>query len=203
MKMNHWKITFIAGLLTVLAFINLSCVSIVSMKSSFSPLVQYFSDFGTKTINPGGAIFLNLAYLLSGVGLFFFFLGLSCWKLEETKERKLGITFFYGFLASLFLFLDGIGFWLKGTNLLFPLASNLFRSINFNFFFGFASLFLGVILLKHPKMEKKLSVYSIVTGLLHLASLFYSPPLLSWITTLSWLLFVTFFSFRTKKVFGY
>lgn len=185
MKMNFWKITFIAGLLTVLAFVNLSCFSWSLFPGEFSPVTHQFSDLGINLLNPRGAIYYKLALILSGIGFYFFFLGLKVWY-EESRNNIANIV-----IGSLV----GISFIAEGFNV-FSSANNLFIS--------FAMFLTGTTLLNHPKMPKSLSIFSITAGSLYFFILVISPPIwLFWLLTLSWLLFVAFFSFQTKKAFGY
>jgi hypothetical protein len=194
MEGNCWKITFVSGLLTILAFINLSCFSWSLFPGDFTPFTHSFSDLGVIALNPRGAIFFQLALILSGIGLFFFFWGLKCWKSDETVVKKrVKISQIYGYIASFLLLLQGV-FIVLHLNI----STELFMYI-----FGFATLFTASTLFKHPKMPKWLSIFSIVTGLVNISVFFFNPLWLSWITTFSWLLFVLFFSLRTKKAFGY
>jgi hypothetical protein len=183
MKMNSWKMTFIAGLLTVLAFINLSCFSWSLFPGEFTPSNHFFSDLGVNLLNPRGAIYYKLALILSGIGLYFFFLGLKVWH----KESRNGI-------ANIMIgSLVGISFVAKGFNV-YPIVNDSLLCI--------AMFLTGTGLLNHPKMPKWISVFSITAGLIYLISTIFHPIWLSWLITLSWLLFVTFISFRTKKAFG-
>jgi hypothetical protein len=184
MKNNQWKIVFIAGLLTVLAFINLSCLSWSLFPGEFTPSNHFFSDLGVNLLNPRGAIYYKLALILSGIGLYFFFWGLNCWY-EETKNAILNNVI--GTLASLFLLA-------KGLKII---------DLPFSFYIGIAFLCIGKSLWKHPKMPKWLPIFSIAAGFITILFYFFNSLWMSWVTTLSWLLFVLFFSFRTKKAFGY
>jgi hypothetical protein len=212
MKINFWKMTFIAGMLTVLAFINLSCLSWSLFPGEFTPFIHHFSDLGINLLNPRGAIYYQLALILSGIGLFFFFWGLNCWKTDDEKgNRKLKNTIPIGFLSSLSFLIFGI--------LLFFQSYDISRSAFYSaglitakeclFFIGIAIFSIYQILRTHPKMPKWLSIYSFVVGIIHyLIAIVYifsswDPFWLSWLSTLSWLLFVLFFSFRTKKAFGF
>lgn len=184
MKNNQWKMTFLAGLLTVLAFVNLVWFSMTLFPGTFTPFTHQFFDLGIKLLNPRGAIYYQLALILSGIGLYFFFWGLKVWY---EKSRSVTAIIIVGSLV-------GISFVTKGFN--------VFSSGN-NLFISFAMYLTGTTLLNHPKIPKWLSIFSVSVGGISVILSFFNPIWLSWITTLSWLLFVAFFSFQTKKAFGY
>jgi len=176
--------TFLAGLLTVLAFINFAWFSMTLFPGTFTPFTHQFSDLGIKLLNPRGAIYYQLALILSGIGLYFFFLGLKVWY-EESRNGIANIMI--GSLAGILFVAEGF---------------NVISTPNF-LIVCFAMFTIGTALLNHPKMPKSLSIFSIVAGSLFVVFYFFNPIWLSWITTLSWLLFVAFFSLQTKKAFGY
>jgi len=181
---NKWKMTFLAGLLTVLAFINLTWFSLTIFPGEFTPFNHSLSDLGVNMLNPRGAIYYKLALILSGIGLYFFFLGLKVWY---EKSR-------YGIANIMIGSLVGISFVAEGINVI--------STSNF-FIICFAMFSMGTVLLNHPKMPKWLSIFSIVAGSISVVLYFFNPIWLSWLITLSWLLFITFVSFQTKKAFGY
>jgi nitrogen fixation-related uncharacterized protein len=212
MKNNQWKMTFIAGLLTVLVFINLSCFSWSLFPGEFTPITHQFSDLGINLLNPRGAIYYKLALILSGIGLYFFFWGLNCWKTgDDESNRKLKNTILFGFFSVIWFLVFGVILFFQPPDISrFAQYSAVFRFVNANLsLFGIAIFSLYQNLRTHPKMTKWLSIYSFVVGIIHyviaIAYIFSSwdPTWLSWLANLSWLLFVVFFSFQTKKAFGY
>jgi hypothetical protein len=176
--------TFVAGLLTVLAFVNLCCLSWSLFPGEFTPFSHSFSDLGMITLNPRGAIYYQLALILSGIGLYFFFWGLNCWY-EESKNATVNNVI--GTFTSLILLAEGL-------KIIY---------FSFSFYFGIAMFCIGESLWKHPKIPKWLPMFSIVAGFITFLFHFFSPIWSSWIITIFWLLFVVFFSVRTKKTFGY
>src|SRR4030042_518047 len=98
-------------------FISLSLFS----PPPLSPLNNWISDLGYSLLNPRGAIWFNIANILSGIGMTLYYVGFRGWYTEEGKQNPLiKLTQIAGWVNALNIVMLGIfpedqvdlhGFW--------------------------------------------------------------------------------------------
>jgi hypothetical protein len=139
----------IAAIGAVLIYLVFSSIALLHFPTAYSPFSNWLSDLGNPIKNPSGAIFYELAGVLTSIALFPFFVLLYRWNTGERKIRILlsiaqvsGILFAVSFIMTA----------------LFPLGVNdsihsLF-SIMLFVFIGFFELFSASAIRRIPNRVK-------------------------------------------------
>ncbi len=108
MKSDKIPGTPLLGLPAIFIFCVFTLVSISFFQEGWNPLDNYLSQLGNSTLNPNGAIFFNSAMVLSGLFLFFFYLGLYKWYTQKITNILLTFTLFFGIINALSIILAGV-----------------------------------------------------------------------------------------------
>jgi len=99
----------LGGLLGNISYFLCFFISLSLYPLPFSPVNNWMSDLGNSSYNPQGAIWFNIANILSGVGLVLFYVGFSVWYGEEGKQNFLmKLTQVAGFLNAFAIVMVGI-----------------------------------------------------------------------------------------------
>ncbi len=104
------SISFISSILVVITYLVFTVLSAMQFPTPFSPTRNWLSDFGSSTLNPGGAIYYNIGIVLSGVFVLVFFVGLSAWLMKGNKVQNfmLWLTQIFGSLGAISMVMSAI-----------------------------------------------------------------------------------------------
>jgi hypothetical membrane protein len=172
-------VSSLAGVAVIVIYCVFTFSSLALYSGTYSPVTNWLSDLGNSspTYNPRGAILYNLGCVLTGVGLFPFFIGLYKWYTEEKWRRiSLLVCQVVGCLAAFALIMVGI--FSENSGSLHRLWSEAFFLLNF-----LVLILVGVSLFTHPRYLRAIAYYGFMVAAVNLALIFApSMPLLEWFT---------------------
>ncbi len=105
---RRWPWGTILGLAVVGLYIAFTTLAISRYPQNVSPLDTYLSMLGNADISPQGAIFYNLAVLLTGLAEVPFFIAIYVFYLKYTLKWWLLIGLLAGLLNGLAVFMTGM-----------------------------------------------------------------------------------------------
>lgn len=124
------------GVVSAVIYILFAAIAYLYYPSAYSPLTNWLSDLGNPIVNPSGAIFYELAGILTSIALVPFLFGTYAWNTGDRKMKiLLTVSQITGLVAAASFFMSAI----------FPLGINnaihSFFSIMIFVFFGFFEVF--------------------------------------------------------------
>jgi hypothetical protein len=165
----RWPLSSIAGILVIVFYCVLTFTSAAIFPGSWSPL-PFLSDFGNTGYNPNGAIFYNLACILTGLALIPFYIGLYKWYTKATWRNVLVIiTQLIGLASAVSLIMIGIFYENSPAENTIPGGAHEFWSFVFFVLNLLVLIFANVSLLTHPKFIKPIAVYGFAVAIINLA----------------------------------
>lgn len=185
---KHQKsLLVISGFLVILLYCAFTFVSWFFYPEPYGPITHYLSRLGNYERNPSGAIFYNMGCILTGIGLFPFFISLIVWHTEfKLQKFLLSLGQLFGIASGCALILIGIFSEDQGRPHLD--ASSLFFILNF-----IVLILISIGLILHSDFPKLIVIYAFS---LDIATLLFElnigGPITEWFTVFGSLLFVGF-----------
>lgn len=108
---SRFPVCYYSAILGAISYIAFAILAYARYPLPFSPIHNWLSDLGNQIDNPQGAIFYNIAVILSAICLAIWFTaGLSQWKLkhETAHQRLLLISQTAGLLAAFAMIMSAI-----------------------------------------------------------------------------------------------
>ncbi len=105
---SRWPWGTIFGFAVVGLYIVFTIIAIALYPQKVSPLDTYLSMLGNADLSPQGAIFYNLAVILTGLAEVSFFIAIYVFYLKYTLKWLLLIGLLAGLLNGLAIFMTGI-----------------------------------------------------------------------------------------------
>jgi hypothetical protein len=161
-----WPLSSISGIFVILFYCIFTLISAVMYVGPWNPW-PYLSDFGNTLagFNPSGAIFYNLACILTGIMLFPFYIGLYKWYTKETWRKILIIiTQIVGMMSAFSLIMIGVFY----ENSL-PVGAHHLWSYIFFLLNLLVLIFANISLITHPKFIKLIAIYGFIVAIINLA----------------------------------
>ncbi len=189
-------VSFIASLLLILCYLSFSLLAFWHFPRIYSPLTNWLSDLGSPKLNPQGAIFYNVGIVTTGLLLLPFFLGLSNWRMDDSRIQSamLVLTCVPGLLGGLAMIMSAV----------FPInhiEQHRFWSISLYILLGTAFIFSVAALRYHQRFPRWALGFGIVTGLVDIFSgIFQDVYLLEWITVALFLGYILIVGINTRAV---
>lgn len=180
------QISTAASIVAAFCYVFCSLLAFSHYPGAYSPLRNWLSDLGSRSLNPQGARFYNLGIIATAVLLGAFFLGLSRWRMEGRRMQRamLRTTQAFGLLGCLAMAMSAV----------YPidhLAQHRFFSISLYIMLGTAFVFSVAALRYHTQCPRWVLALGVVTGLVDIASaLLSSIHLLEWLTVALFLAYV-------------
>ena len=197
-----WPLSSIAGLLVIVFYCLFTLVSAVLFRNPWSPW-PYLSDFGNTVYNPSGAIFYNLACILTGLALFPFYIGIYKWYTKTTWRNVLiMITQIIGLASAFSLIMIGVFYENSAGESMIPGGAHEFWSMVFFMLNLLVLIFANVSLLTHPKFIKLVAVYGFAVAIINLALVVLpSSSVIEWFTVFTALGFAGLLVINMLKAF--
>ncbi|MHA1963907.1 MAG: DUF998 domain-containing protein [Candidatus Thorarchaeota archaeon] len=177
----------------------LTYVSITIFPGPFGPLDNYLSQLGNSSLNPEGAIFYNLAVIITGMCLIPFYGGLYHSYRNPNGNKRLMSVVLFGMINALSIMMSGVfseDFY----------AQHFFWSLMI-FVTWIPVLFItNVVLMKQGGIVKWNSVYGIGLGFFDTSFVGYvllfgtsSGAIIEWVTIFSFILWAIILAVGTIK----
>jgi hypothetical membrane protein len=193
-KKNY--ISSISGYLVVVCYLTFTVLAYTHYRMAYSPVTNWLSDLGNLILNPHGFYFYNIGIIATALLLALFFIGLSIWKLNNSRIQNIMLLLMQGFglLGSLSMIMSAIfpinvfdmhSFWSKSLYIMLGTA----------FVFSVAAF----------RYHRKVPIWLLILGLsiafiVILTSVFPTLYLLEWITVLLFLGYVGLISFFSMRM---
>jgi hypothetical membrane protein len=187
-------LSVVAGATVIILYCVFTFSSWALFPTAYSPTTNWLSDLGNSTYNPKGAILYNVGCILTGMGLFPFFFGMSWWCTNE-KWRKTALitTQAIGCLAAFALIM--IGVFSEDSGWLHHLWSQIFFLLNL-----IVLIVIGASLFTHTRYIKAIAYYGFIVALINLAFVFASStPVLEWFTVFTALGYVGLLAYNMTR----
>jgi hypothetical protein len=192
----RWPLSSIAGILVIVFYCVLTFTSAAIFPRPWSPW-PYLSDFGNTSYNPNGAIFYNLACILTGLALFPFYVGLYKWYTKATwRNILIIITQIFGVASAFSLIMIGVFYENASPPGAHLLWSNVFFMLNL-----LVLVFANVSLLTHPKFIKLIAIYGFAVAIINLALVTVGSSIIEWFTVFSALIYAGLLVINMVKAF--
>lgn len=186
----------IAAFVAALCYVCFAFVAFSQYPGAFSPLGNWLSDLGSRSLNPRGALFYNTAVISASLALGVFFLGLSNWQIGHLRMQKvmLRTTQAFGLLGCLAMAMSA----------LYPidcLPQHSFWSISLYALLGTSFVFSVFALRYHPQCPRWVLVLGGITGLVDIISSFFgSVYVMEWLTVALFLCYILVVGIITRAV---
>ncbi|TFG01079.1 MAG: DUF998 domain-containing protein [Promethearchaeota archaeon] len=168
-------ISVVSGIAAIVIFWSFILFAFALYPGGFNPLENWMSDLGNLVKNPNGAYFFNLGCIISGICLFFFFIGLYEWYIGGIRNKILTIlTQFAGFISALSLMMIGFS----------PInyfKSHMFWALIFFTVSSFVSFFPSVALYKFKFTRNTAKFGFLVCAFNVFFRFFVTIPIFEWI----------------------
>ncbi len=160
MKLGKWPLIRIAGYAANVLYCTFTAISISLFPAPYSPLNNFLSQLGNSNLNPMGAIFYNLAAILTGLAGILFYIGLYQWYFKKTGSKLLQVALVVGFINALAIIMIGI----------FSESVNYTQHVFWSFliFITFVPILIIVnkVLLTIPEHNRAISYYGFIVALI-------------------------------------
>ena len=198
----RWPLSGIAGILVIVFYCVLTLISAAITPHPWSPW-PYLSDFGNTVYNPNGAIFYNLACILTGLALIPFYIGIYKWYTKTTwRNILLIVTQFIGLASAVSLIMIGVFYENSPAEFTIPGGAHEFWSMVFFVLNLLVLIFANVSLLTHPKFIKLIAVYGFIVAIINLALVVLpSSSIIEWFTVFTALGFAGLLVINMMKAF--
>ncbi len=186
----------VAGIAGTLCYVALALLAFSQYPDRYSPLHNWLSDLGSRSLNPQGALAYNVGIVATAVLLDAFFLGLSRWQIAGLRVQRamLRITQAFGLLGCLAMVMSA----------LYPidnLAPHRFWSISLYVLLGTAFVFSVAALRYHPQCPRWVLAVGAITGLVDVVSAFLGGVYaLEWLTVALFLAYVLIVGMATRAM---
>jgi len=202
-KSSKWPLIRIAGFATIVLYCTFTAISISLFPDPYSPLNNFLSQLGNSNLNPKGAIFYNLAVILTGLAGIPFYIGLYQWYTKKTGNKLLQAALAVGFINALAIIMSGI--YSESVNY----SQHVFWS--FLIFITFIPILIIVnkTLLTYPEHNKAISYYGFIVAVIDIillaavASMFMGHgigigAILEWLSVFSYLGWVGLLAYNAR-----
>jgi hypothetical protein len=105
---RKWPWGTIFGLTTVGLYISFTIIAIVLFPETVSPFTTYLSNLGNADVSPEGAIFYDLAMILTGLAEIPFFVAISAYHSRYGRKWLLRIGLLAGIINGVSVFMSGV-----------------------------------------------------------------------------------------------
>ena len=106
---RRWPISVVSGIALIVIFWAFTLTSMSLYPQLYNPMTNWMSDLGSSKLNPEGAIIYNMGCIITGIVMFFFFIGLYEWYIGGKRNRNLTImTQISGFYCAFAMIMLGI-----------------------------------------------------------------------------------------------
>lgn len=105
---GRWPWGAIFGFAAVGLYISLTIIAIARFPRTVSPLDTYLSMLGNAHISPDGAIFYNLAVILTGLGEILFFIAIYAFYSQYGRRWILNIGLLAGLINGVSVSMSGV-----------------------------------------------------------------------------------------------
>jgi hypothetical membrane protein len=183
-----------AGVAVIILYCVFTFSSWALFPTAYGPTTNWLSDLGNSTYNPKGAMLYNVGCILTGMGLFPFFIGMSWWYTNE-KRRKTALiaTQAIGCLGAFALIM--IGVFSEDSGWLHHMWSQIFFLLNL-----IVLVLIGASLFTHPRYIKAIAYYGFIVALVNLVFVFASStPILEWFTVFTALGYVGLLTYNMTR----
>lgn len=186
----------VAGIAGALCYVALALLARSQYPGTYSPLHNWLSDLGSRSLNPRGALAYNVGVATTAVLLGAFFLGLSRWQIAGLRAQRamLRTTQAFGLLGCLAMAMSA----------LYPidhLAQHRVFSISLYVMLGTAFVFSVAALRYHPQCPRWVLAVGVVTGFVDIVSaILGSVYALEWLTVALFLAYVLIVGLATRAM---
>jgi hypothetical protein len=179
----RWPLSSIAGILVIVFYCILTFTAAAIFPGPWSPW-PYLSDFGNTVKNPSGAVFYNLACILTGLALFPFYIGLYKWYTKTSWRNVLVIiTQIIGVASAVSLIMIGVFYENSPWQNTIAGGAHEFWSMVFFILNLLVLVFANVSLLTHPNFIRPIAVYGFAVAIINLALVVLpSSSVIEWFT---------------------
>lgn len=106
---RRWPISVVSGIALIVIFWTFTLISMSHYPQLYNPMKNWMSNLGNSKLNPEGAIIYNMGCIITGIVMFFFFIGLYEWYIGGKRNRNLTIiTQISGFYCAFAMIMLGI-----------------------------------------------------------------------------------------------
>lgn len=160
----RWPLSSITGVLVIAFYSVFTLIAAALFPLSWTPF-PYLSDFGNSIYNPNGALFYNLACILTGIMLIPFYIGFYKWYTKGSwKKWVIMLTQAIGIASGVALILIGV----FPENSI-PVGFHHLWSITFFMLNLLVLLLANIALITHPKFIKPVAIYGFIVAIINLA----------------------------------
>ena len=191
----RWPLSSIAGLLVIVFYVVFMLISAAIFPTSWTPF-PYLSDFGSSSLNPHGAVFYNLACILTGIMLFPFYIGLYKWYTKlQWRNILIMITQIIGVASGFSLIM--IGVFNEDYMSAHVMWSDIFFFLNL-----LVLIFANVSLITHPSFIKPIAIYGFIVAAINFALVFITgSSIVEWFTVFTALAYAGLLVINMLKAF--
>jgi hypothetical protein len=197
-----WPLSSIAGILVILFYCVLTFASAAIFPRSWSPW-PYLSDFGNTGFNPNGAVFYNLACILTGLALIPFYIGIYKWYTKTTwRNVLLIITQIIGLASAVSLVMIGVFYENSPAENAIAGGTHEFWSMVFFMLNLLVLIFANISLFTHPNFIKPIAIYGFIVAIINLGLVAVGGSLIEWFTVFTALAYAGLLVINMVKTFG-
>lgn len=191
--MKLFKVFKYAGIAAAAAYIVMTLVSALQ-STGLGPLRNWLSDYGSPSINPGGAAFYNIGCVAAAVLLAAFYLSMTAWHKRAAKKYVICYICaeISGLLASCFLILASV--FPIGTSPLHPTFSML-NMIAMDCFLAFTA----IAALLNPYVSSGLGILGIISAAFNI----FTTNVFEKLYVAEWIYFALFIVYALLLTFNY
>lgn len=186
---GKWQVLLYSGIVAIALYLSLAATSYFYYPKAYSPFTNWLSDLGNPAENPSGAVFYNLAGILTGLTLIIFFVGL--YELNS-GERKMKVLLTVSQVTGI------VGALCFATTAVFPLGVNDYIhsvfSVSLFIWFGLFEAFSSSALRRKPSCPRWV-IYTgfavaVASFLIGITTIFVDFFLGEWITVAALMIYI-------------